>query len=89
MDCLVLHCGGSCDQLEEIHGSILNVDIYQTIVIISDSQLLNATWEIHGSQLTGRDVCHNSVRLTAQIQGNDEFIHWDSRSINALEVVLQ
>jgi hypothetical protein len=29
------------------------------------------------------------VRLTAQIQGNDEFIHWDSRSINVLEVVLQ
>jgi hypothetical protein len=89
MDCLELDCGDSCAQLEAIYVSILNVDRYWTIAIISDFQLLNATWEIHGCQLTGRDMCQNSVRLTTQIQGNDMSIPWDSGSTNVLEVVLQ
>jgi hypothetical protein len=115
--CHVLACGGSCAQLEAIYGNILNVDRYQTIAIISDSQLFTATWEIQGRQLTERDVVisaycsssdypsaqlgvylsgtaivgvqyHNSVRLTAQIQGNDVLIPWDSGNTYVLEVVL-
>jgi hypothetical protein len=87
--CQVLACGGSCDQLEAIYVNILNVGKYQTIAIIADPQLFTATWEIQGCRLIERYVYHNSVRLTAQIQGNDVLIPWDSGNTNALEVVLQ